>query len=152
MMDLQEVKRLEMYLKKSEFRLLRKRLDRENLYKGDPMLLMIVANNSGLTQSEIAKKLCVKPATLTVMLQRMEGAGLVIRHPSPRDQRSQLVYITEEGKRISGQTWSLVKDLIQDVYRGISEEEMESYRRILERIQKNVDLLIQEDSRSKEES
>ena len=79
MSDRVELKHLEMENQKYQFRYLRNQLNEKKLYRGDPRLLMYVYFHDGRKQAEIAKGLCVKPASLTVMLQRMEQAGLVNR-------------------------------------------------------------------------
>ncbi|MDO5422970.1 MAG: MarR family transcriptional regulator [Eubacteriales bacterium] len=142
---LQEIRIQETHIRKLEFRFMRSKLDRENLYRGDPRLLMTVAEHDGQTQIEIAKKLCVKPATLTVMLKRMESAGLIIRRPSPKDQRSQLVYITEEGKAVSERTRELLTEAVAEIYEGLTEEELAAHKKILEKIRGNLERLAGEE-------
>ncbi|MFQ9393798.1 MAG: MarR family winged helix-turn-helix transcriptional regulator [Lachnospiraceae bacterium] len=97
MSDRVELKHLEMENQKYQFRYLRNQLNEKKLYRGDPRLLMYVYFHDGRKQAEIAKGLCVKPASLTVMLQRMEQAGLVNRKSDEQDQRVQRVYITRAG-------------------------------------------------------
>ncbi len=49
------------------------------LYVGQEMFLVHLWQQNGLTLSEMADNLCVRPATITRMLERMEKAGLVER-------------------------------------------------------------------------
>ena len=64
------------------------------------------------------RAVCVKPATLTVMLQRMEQAGLVERRNDTQDQRVQRVYITELGKETSEKTVDVYKNAVKKFYQG----------------------------------
>ena len=82
---------------------------------------MYVYFHDGRKQAEIAKGLCVKPASLTVMLQRMEQAGLVNRKSDEQDQRVQRVYITELGRETSKKTVELFQKAVKGFFEGVSE-------------------------------
>ena len=116
MSDRVELKHLEMENQKYQFRYLRNQLNEKKLYRGDPRLLMYVYFYDGRKQAEIAKGLCVKPASLTVMLQRMEQAGLVNRKSDEQDQRVQRVYITELGRETSKKTVELFQKAVKGFF------------------------------------
>ena len=61
------------------------------LHAGQEMLLDVLWTEGELTQSELAERLEIQPATLTVALRRLEKAGLVVRSRDPQDQRVSLV-------------------------------------------------------------
>ncbi|WP_223692093.1 MarR family winged helix-turn-helix transcriptional regulator [Leifsonia poae] len=52
-------------------------------------------NDDGQTQKEISQKTAIDPATLTVMLKRMEERGLVTRRRDPANNRLQRVYLVD---------------------------------------------------------
>ena len=83
------------------------------------------------------------PATLTVMLNRMEKAGLVVRKTASLDQRSQLVYATKKGRDIREKTYALMEKAMRRAYEGITEE-LEAYKRVLEKVRKNVEEMAEE--------
>ena len=150
MSDIEKLKHLEMGVQKSQFRYLRNLMNENKLYRGDPRLLMYVFFHNGRKQAEIARGLCVKPATLTVMLQRMEQAGLVERRNDTQDQRVQRVYITELGKETSEKTVDVYKNAVKKFYQGVTDEEMEGYRSTLEKVKANVLKLLEESSGSED--
>ena len=116
MNELKEIKHTEIHIRKNEFRCIRNILNREQLYKGDPILLMYVASHDGKTQSEIAKELCIKPASLTVMVKRMEQAGLIVRKADEKDMRITRVFISETGKETSRKTARLFEEVVEQIY------------------------------------
>ena len=144
MEKLREIRRMETYIWNTGHRMARRWLDREELYKGDPHLLMLVSMKEGCAQNELARRLFVTPATLTVMLNRMEKAGLVVRKTAPLDQRSQLVYATKKGRDIGEKTYALLEKAMRRAYEGITEEELEAYKRVLEKVRKNVEEMAEE--------
>ena len=52
-------------------------------------------NDDGQTQKDISQKTSIDPATLTVMLKRMEERGLVTRRRDPANNRLQRVYLVD---------------------------------------------------------
>lgn len=52
-------------------------------------------SEDGQTQKEISQKTAIDPATLTVMLKRMEERGLVTRRRDPANNRLQRVYLVD---------------------------------------------------------
>lgn len=150
MSDIEKLKHLEMEVQRSQFRYLRNLMNENKLYRGDPRLLMYVFFHDGRKQAEIARGLCVKPATLTVMLQRMEQAGLVERRNDTQDQRVQRVYITELGRETSKKTVELFQKAVKGFFEGVSEEELAVYQGVLEKVKANVLKLLEESSGSED--
>jgi len=56
--------------------------------------------NGPLRMATIAERLAVVPRTVTDLVDGVEAAGLVRRHPDPVDRRSILVALTAEGRRL----------------------------------------------------
>jgi DNA-binding MarR family transcriptional regulator len=114
-------------------------LDELGLYRGQAFIMGVLWQEEGLTQSELAERTHVQPATMTTTLQRMESAGLVERRSDPDDQRLSRVYLTEEGhtfKEPVTRLWQAVEDR---TFRGFSMEERVLMRRFLFHIIANLD-------------
>ena len=62
-------------------------LEALGLYQGQPMVLQALWEQEGLTQTGLAERINVTPATMTKMLQRMEKTGFIRAEPDPDDQR-----------------------------------------------------------------
>jgi MarR family transcriptional regulator, organic hydroperoxide resistance regulator len=70
------------------------------LYVGQELLLMHLWQEDGLAQSDLAERLQIEPPTLTKMLQRLEGCGLVARRRDPEDTRICRAYLTDSGRSL----------------------------------------------------
>src|SRR3712207_9018120 len=68
------------------------------LHVGQEMVLIELWEQDGLRGGELADRLGVEPPTITKMLRRLEGCGLVDRRQDSEDARSFLVYLTREGR------------------------------------------------------
>jgi len=86
-------------------------LEEIGVYHGQPPMLFILNKTDGQSQKELATILGVTPATITVMLKRMEKSNLVIRKQDDEDQRISRVYITEEGKEIANKAKQVMNDI-----------------------------------------
>jgi DNA-binding MarR family transcriptional regulator len=86
------------------------------LHPGQEMLLLCLWPGDGPTQSELAGDLCISPATMTKMLDRMAKAGLVERRTDVEDQRVSRVYLTGEG-------WSL-REPVEGIWNKIEAQSL----------------------------
>jgi DNA-binding MarR family transcriptional regulator len=108
------------------------------LYRGQPPLLRLLAQQEGRSQSELAALLGITPATVSKMLERMQKAGFVVRAPDPKDQRVSRVYLTEHGRIVQGQMHGLLATLAQDTFDGFTPEERALLRRFLQQMHANL--------------
>jgi len=114
------------------------RLEAIGLYRGQPAVLHILWENEGMTQTEIAAKLRIKPATMTRMLQRMEKAGFIYRQDDKEDQRVSRVYVTEKGRAVQQRLEDIWKTMEEDTFKGFSGEELGLLKAFLLRIRDNL--------------
>ena len=108
------------------------------LHVGQEMLLAALQDNDGITQSELAEFLMIKPSTVTNTLKRMERAGIVTRKVDSDDQRITRVHVTEKGQHLNEavrEQWSRLED---ESFNGFSMEERVLLRRLLIQTYQNL--------------
>ncbi|NLG51645.1 MAG: MarR family transcriptional regulator [Chloroflexi bacterium] len=108
------------------------------LYRGQPPVLRALAEQPGLSHSELAARMGVTPATMSRSLDRMEKAGFITRQPDAQDQRVSRVYLTEQGNVAMDQVQHLLDTMAQDTLADFSPEDCEQLHRLLERIRENL--------------
>lgn len=113
-------------------------LDEIGIYPGQPPLLLLINEEEGQSQRELADRLNISPATLTVMLGRMEKASLVKRKQDINDQRISRVYLTHEGKEICTQAIKITKKLKEECFANLTMEEQVILRRLLLQVRDNL--------------
>jgi DNA-binding MarR family transcriptional regulator len=101
------------------------------LYPGQPPILAMLWQQDGRTQKELAENRRLAPATVTVMLQRMEKAGLIERRPDPADHRVTRVYLTESGRTIRSEVEAVRQSIDGSCFAGFTVEERVLLRRFL---------------------
>lgn len=63
-------------------------------------VLVVIASNPGLSQSDLAGALGIERARLVRLLDRLEKRGLTQRLPSPNDRRSHALQLTAQGQKV----------------------------------------------------
>ena len=119
--------------------LLHSLLDEMGMYPGQSKMLYVLEHSGdGQSQKELSEKLKIAPATLTVMLKRMENAGHIYRKQDEKDQRISRVYTTDEGKRISGESVKVLNKVNEICFKDFTKEELEELNRLHLKMQENL--------------
>ncbi|WP_315116431.1 MarR family winged helix-turn-helix transcriptional regulator [uncultured Clostridium sp.] len=116
-----------------------KLLEKVGVYPGQPPMLMALHIKDGQSQKELSDKLNIKPATITMMLKRMEKFDLVERKVDAEDQRVVRVYLTEQGKNLSKEVIQIMKIINQECFSNFTEEEKVLLRRLLMQMKDNLE-------------
>lgn len=114
-------------------------LARVGLHVGQEMVLIELWERDGLRGSVLADRLGVEPPTVTKMLRRLEGCGLIERRPDPQDARSFRVFLTDEGRALEepvARCWERAEERVTG---GMSRAEREELRRLLGKVRENLD-------------
>lgn len=109
-----------------------------DVYPGQPPLLIRLSQQDGQSQRELAAGMLVKPATLTVMLGRMEKTGLVSRAPDGRDQRVTRVYLTGKGRIAAEAVMRAIEEVEARCFEGFLPEERLLLRRFVLQMHDNL--------------
>lgn len=67
----------------------------------EALVLLVHSRDGALPLSKIGERLQVHATSVTNVIDRLEGAGLVRREPNPRDGRGTLAVITDEGRAVA---------------------------------------------------
>lgn len=96
--------------------------------------LEILGSAGDLRMKELASKMGITTGSLTVLVDRLERAGLVARKPNEHDRRSIQVGLTDEGKRHFHEHHKLHTQLSQDIAGALNPEEAAQFVHMLRRI------------------
>ncbi|MEW9094923.1 MAG: MarR family transcriptional regulator [Clostridiaceae bacterium] len=116
-----------------------KLLEKIGVYPGQPPMLMALHIKDGQSQKELSDKLNIKPATITMMLKRMEKFDLVERKVDSEDQRVTRVYLTEKGKELCKEAIQVIKIIKGECFSNFTEEEKILLRRLLMQMKNNLE-------------
>jgi len=108
------------------------------LHVGQEMLLDALVRGAGATQAELARVMGVEAPTVTKMLQRLEGSGLLERRPDPSDRRLVRVWPTEHARGVHAEVlrrWAGVEGCMLT---GLTSEQIAAFRAIVTAMTDNL--------------
>ena len=94
-----------------------------------------------LSQSELADRLGVEPATMVAMVDRLMKAGLVTRVPSATDRRIKRVVLTAPGNVLYERLTAEAAAFRQQLLLGLPREKLLTATEVLESLQGLIDAL-----------
>lgn len=109
------------------------------LHVGQEMVLVELWEQDGLRGGELADRLGVEPPTVTKMVRRLEGCGLLERRRDPIDARSFRVHLTEKGRSLEGPVTRCWEQVDERTLAGMSVGERKTFHRLLTKVRSNVD-------------
>ena len=109
-------------------------LGEEGMRPGWFGLLIIVGNNPGLSQTQLARTLGVDGSTMVAMIDRMERSGWVARLRSKTDRRSHELHLTDEGVALLDRITPLVRDHDAAITANLNESESDELLRLLRKV------------------
>jgi len=119
--------------------LLLKLTSEKGVYPGQAVCLWFINQNQGISQRDLAEKMHVAPPTVTLMLQKLEKAGLVIRKEDERDQRLSHTYLTNAGVDTLNVLNSILAEIINTSLENLSHDEQRNLIRLLDIINSNIE-------------
>ena len=112
-------------------------------------VLAILHMNDGIPQKQIGFILGIRPQSCGEVIAKMESGGWIRRETDEFDKRAHLVYLTEEGKRLSD---ALFETASESLFDSLEEEERGQLDSLLGKvISLNEDLLERPQEREDEE-
>lgn len=101
--------------------------------------LMFMITHLHLSQKQIACKMHITEATLSVRMKRLEESGLVTRKVDPEDKRHYVLELTKEGEREVDNSIELMSALHSRMVKGLNEEDYEHIMHILGVLNANLE-------------
>ncbi len=96
--------------------------------------ILVVCRRPGISQDAISRRLFINKSNVTRSLAYLEDHGFVTRERDSEDRRQTLVYPTEKAFEILPQVREIIRSWNSYITEGFSEEEMEMYLSMTERI------------------
>jgi len=121
-------------------RLMDRRMAEQGASFARTKLLLLLERNGPRRSSEIAEVFGQSPRTVTEAIDALEREGLVRRDPDPEDRRAKLVSVTPEGQAAAAKTEPLRRQLIEQVFGRLSQDEQRSLNGLLDQLATGLDM------------
>lgn len=98
---------------------------------GQGRILSLLDQRGELTQRQLTALAGIRSSSLSELLGKLEGAGLVVRSACPTDHRTTLVSLTEQGRRQARQNRTQAES---DPFGALSQQEQGQLLSLLEKL------------------
>ncbi len=118
--------------------LMARKMATDGLHPSQMFCLSAIAHHEGTTQRDLAEELNIARPTLTVMLQKMERAGLVERTSDATDQRFTRIRLTPQGATLHDDMHRMMGEIIGELAGPLSETDRAELTRLLGLVHDNI--------------
>lgn len=97
-------------------------------------VLSLIADNKGISQRELCRRLSVQKANMAPLVSELEGRGLIARDPALSDRRIHMLSLTAKGKRLLPVWRKLVARHEEAFSKALSASERDDLTRLLRKL------------------
>ena len=120
-------------------RVLAAALSKHKILTGQWSLLRVLWHEDNLSQIEVADRMKIERASLTIMLNTVEKAGLITRKINSQDRRKQRISLTRKGRALQSVLVPIGMSVNEIALTGLSPREISTLRFLLQRVIDNLD-------------
>ena len=97
-------------------------------------VLAVLGEGESLSQLEIGERVGIDRNTMVLLIDDLEGRGLVTRRRDPEDRRAHRVSLTETGKNILARGTEMARRTNDEVFAPLSPDERAQLHALLSRL------------------
>lgn len=116
-----------------------RQLARLDIHSGQGSIVSALDILGPCSQKELADFRRVSPATISVMLRRMEARGLITRTPWEEGGKRNQIMLTEAGHRVADTLKHLLPQDADRLFEGLTAEELAVAERVFRTVCENID-------------
>lgn len=102
-------------------------------------ILYVLWQTDGVPIVDLAHATGLAKNTLTSMLERMEGAGLVLRLPGERDKRQTIIRLTDRARALEARYEQVSQEMNALFYRDLTQADATLLDGLLDKILENLE-------------
>lgn len=125
------------------------RISARDLQTGHYAFVLAICRESGRSQEELARELCINKSTVTRNLNYLEEKGYIERIALSHDKRQLAVYPTEKMRSVLPEIKQASAEWMTLLSQGIPPEELAVFDSVLERMQERAREIIEAQEENK---
>lgn len=118
---------------------LEKLLEGQGVHPGQAPMMFAIFNNEGLTQRELGEKMHLRPASVTIMLRRLQRAGFIEKRLDQKDLRVFRIFLTDKGRAVKEVVKGSMEAVEKDACSRLSDDELSSLRRLVSKMKEGLE-------------
>ncbi len=107
-------------------------------------VLRYLGEKDGISQKQLSKKSEKDQGTLARILDNMDRKSWIDRKTDEKDRRSSLVYLKPDGRALIDLLEPEIEHVYQQVFNGVTDDQLESFLQCLKLMGDNIDGLIRQ--------
>ena len=115
------------------------KLEKYGLVKGQAYLLVLIRDNDGCTQKDLAELLGVRYSSISERLNKLENLGYIERNIDESNSKFKRISTTSAGKVAAIQCRRIQNEFEELMYSGFTKKEIKQLGNYLDRICENVE-------------
>lgn len=119
-----------------------KRMSEYNLGFPEMVILMYLSANDNVNQEQISRFFEIDKGSIAKTVKKLEDKKLISRNENKEDKRENIISISETAQCIVEKMNEILGEWFSKVFDGLSEDDIESYNRITERMAFNASNII----------
>ncbi len=104
-------------------------------------MLMNIFHKPGSSQQQLSDRLLVVKSNTSALLKKLTERGLIERRKHPDDARAHQLFLTSQGLDKLQQTMAVQIEMIQAMTGVLSDDEIKTNQKIMNRVHDALDLL-----------
>lgn len=117
---------------------LEERLAKYELVKGQAKLLLLIRDNDGCTQKELANYVGIKYSSMSERLNKLERNGYIERVNDEDNLKFKRIYITTAGKTAVVQCRKILREIDEQMFKGMTKKDKVQFEVYLNKIIRNL--------------
>jgi len=109
-----------------------------NITSAQRLIILRLCEKDNLTQRELALDTYFKQSSLTLLLDKLERNGLIVRKPKDNDRRAYLIGITPKGRALKEMLVQIGDDIERKALEGISDRDITILTETLKKMYDNL--------------
>lgn len=101
-------------------------------------ILALVSASAPITSAALVKAVAMDAGLFSRNLKSLIADGLILSRTDPNDNRQQVLRLSKRGHNQYKRAYPFMKERRDNLTKGISEEDLDSFFRVLESIEKNM--------------
>ncbi len=115
-----------------------RRLQEHGITRVQWIALFYIGKSDSMSQKELSDLMNVKESSMVRLIDRMEKEKLVVRKKNINDRRITSIVLTDKGINLRNELLPLGEQFQKDATRGISNEELDNFKKVLEKMVNNI--------------
>lgn len=114
------------------------RLQKYGIVKAQAQLLLLIKENDGCTQKDLASFVGIKYSSMSERLDKLEKNNYIERVADEENLKFKRIYITKEGKLAAVQCRRILREIEETLFKGFTKKDKKQFEDYLSRMSNNL--------------